>query len=74
MCVCQNNYYFYKNTTYLCKSKTILENGPYYEKGNDEVSDIADSINELLEYIRGVVHSIYEDHKQYMTNQVQLMK
>ncbi|WP_029232708.1 methyl-accepting chemotaxis protein [Butyrivibrio sp. VCB2006] len=29
-------------------------------KGNDEVSDIADSINELLEYIRGVVHSIFD--------------
>ena len=27
-------------------------------KGNDEVSDIADSINELLEYIRNVVGSI----------------
>ena len=27
-------------------------------KSNDEVSDIADSINELLEYIRGVVSSI----------------
>ena len=29
-------------------------------KGNDEVSDIADSINELLEYIRGVVQSIFD--------------
>ncbi len=29
-------------------------------KGNDEVSDIADSINELLEYIRGVVSSIFD--------------
>ncbi|MBQ7429178.1 MAG: hypothetical protein IJV29_05880 [Butyrivibrio sp.] len=28
-------------------------------KGNDEVSDIADSINSLLEYIREVVSSIY---------------
>nr|WP_297762805.1 methyl-accepting chemotaxis protein [uncultured Butyrivibrio sp.] len=28
-------------------------------KGNDEVSDIADSINRLLEYIREVVSSIY---------------
>lgn len=28
-------------------------------KGNNEVSDIADSINELLEYIRGVVSSIF---------------
>ena len=29
-------------------------------KGNDEVSDIADSINNLLEYIRGVVGSIFD--------------
>ncbi len=29
-------------------------------KGNDEVSDIAESINELLEYIRGVVGSIFD--------------
>ncbi len=29
-------------------------------KGNDEVSDIADSINVLLEYIRSVVGSIFE--------------
>lgn len=28
-------------------------------KGNDEVSDIADNINGLLEYIRGVVSSIF---------------
>lgn len=29
-------------------------------KGNNEVTDISDSINELLEYIRGVVSSIYK--------------
>lgn len=29
-------------------------------KGNDEVTDIADSINSLLEYIREVVSSIYD--------------
>lgn len=33
-------------------------------KGNDEVSDIADSINSLLEYIRGVVHSISDSSIQ----------
>ncbi|MBO7401855.1 MAG: methyl-accepting chemotaxis protein, partial [Lachnospiraceae bacterium] len=29
-------------------------------KGNDEVTDIADNINRLLEYIRGVVSTIYD--------------
>jgi methyl-accepting chemotaxis protein len=33
-------------------------------KGNDEVSDIADSINSLLEYIRGVVSSIFDSSNQ----------
>ncbi len=33
-------------------------------KGNDEVTDIAHGINELLEYIRGVVITIYENSNQ----------
>lgn len=44
-------------------SDLVTNNGDLTQKieikGNDEVSDIADSINELLEYIREVVSSIY---------------
>lgn len=42
----------------------VSNNGDLTQKievrGNDEVSDIADSINNLLEYIREVVSSIYD--------------
>ena len=45
-------------------SDLVTNNGDLTQKieikGNDEVSDIADSINELLEYIRNVVSSIYD--------------
>ncbi len=44
-------------------SELVSNNGDLTQKidirGNDEVSDIADSINSLLEYIREVVRSIY---------------
>nr|WP_297708188.1 methyl-accepting chemotaxis protein [uncultured Butyrivibrio sp.] len=49
-------------------SDLVTNNGDLTQKievkGNDEVSDIADSINSLLEYIRGVVHSISDSSNQ----------
>ncbi|MCR4902748.1 MAG: methyl-accepting chemotaxis protein [Butyrivibrio sp.] len=45
-------------------SDLVTNNGDLTQKieikGNDEVSDIADSINELLEYIRSVVVTIFD--------------
>ena len=38
-CFCQDDYAYYKSTN-LCKSLNVLENGPYYIKSIDDISEI----------------------------------